>query len=145
GSVPGATGHLFAPVERARFAGMAGAISAAAPAGIAGVRAGITGLGESLQQEAAAILGAALGISPGAVATSDDMELAYHAAFAPGAGHLVAAGTGSIGLRVPVAGPPVRVGGRGLLIDDGGSGSWIALNALDAVFRQIDATGTAGE
>ena len=73
------------------------------------------------------------------------MELAYRAAFAPGAGHLISAGTGSIGLHVTADGQIIRVGGRGLLIDDGGSGTWIALTALDRLYRLIDETGsTAG-
>jgi glucosamine kinase len=35
----------------------------------------------------------------------------------------------------------VRVGGRGILIDDAGAGAWLALRALDAVYRRIDETG----
>ena len=144
GIAGGATGHLFALAERARFVAMAEAIAAAVPAGITGVQAGVTGLGNTLREAAAALLAQTLGIAPAAVAATDDIELAYHAAFAPGEGHLVAAGTGSIGLHLPASGAAVRVGGRGLLIDDGGSGTWIALSALDALYRQVDMTGDAG-
>ncbi|MBP0575292.1 hypothetical protein J8J27_31715, partial [Mycobacterium tuberculosis] len=35
----------------------------------------------------------------------------------------------------------IQVGGRGILVDDGGSGAWIALAALKALFRRIDAVG----
>src|SRR5690606_26142305 len=60
-------------------------------------------------------------------------------------GHLVSAGTGSIGIHVGVDGAMVRVGGRGILIDDAGSGSWIALRALDQVYRSLDRNGTFAE
>src|SRR5690606_321284 len=66
----------------------------------------------------------------------------YVANFAPGEGHLVAAGTGSVGLHIAQDGSFVRVGGRGILIDDAGSGSWIALKALDQIYRILDHTGS---
>lgn len=145
GSVAGATGHLFATAERARFHTMASSIAAAVPTGIAAVQAGVTGLGAGLRHDAEMLLAGCFGLAPAAIAATDDMELAYRAAFAPGEGHLIAAGTGSVGLHLPETGDAVRVGGRGILIDDGGSGSWIALNALDALFRRIDTKGDAGD
>ena len=39
----------------------------------------------------------------------------------------------------------MRVGGRGILIDDAGSGSWIALRALDETFRCLDRSGSFTE
>ncbi|GLQ54690.1 N-acetylglucosamine kinase [Devosia nitrariae] len=147
GAAPGATGHLFNPAERNRFAATIGAISAETHAHlpVAAAFLGVTGLGERAFDEARAIAGAALGLDPARIGTSDDMELAFRAAFAPGAGHLVSAGTGSVGLHVAADGTLVRVGGRGLLIDDGGSGTWIALTALDNLYRIIDETGGTGE
>lgn len=109
------------------------------------IHAGITGLGPGAHGDACAILSAALGAPAVRITLSDDMELAYRAVFAPGTGHLVAAGTGSVGLHVTAAGEPIRVGGRGILIDDGGSGSWIALTALDRLYRRIDETGGPAE
>ncbi|RYE75571.1 MAG: N-acetylglucosamine kinase, partial [Hyphomicrobiales bacterium] len=104
----------------------------------------VTGLGEQVHGEARAIIEGLFGIVPARTALSDDMELAFRAAFAPGAGHLVSAGTGSIGLHLTADGEIIRVGGRGLLIDDGGSGTWIALNALNQLYRRIDETGGPG-
>lgn len=147
GAASGATGHLFNPAERDRFATTIGAIAAQAHAHlpVAAAFLGVTGLGERAFDEASAIAGAALGLDPARIGTSDDMELAFRAAFAPGGGHLVSAGTGSVGLHVAADGTLVRVGGRGLLIDDGGSGTWIALTALDRLYRIIDETGGPGE
>ena len=145
GSAPGATGHIFNPVERERLNATLTAIAEAsrAHAPTAAVL-GVTGLGDKVHDEARAMIEALFGIVPARTALSDDMELAFRAAFAPGAGHMVSAGTGSIGLHLSADGEIIRVGGRGLLIDDGGSGTWIALNALNQVYRRIDETGGPG-
>lgn len=143
GAVGGATGHVFNPVERQKLQAVLEAIAAdIAPHGtLSRVHLGITGLGELASAEAADLAATLLGISADAVSLSGDMELAYRAAFAPGEGHLISAGTGSIGMHITPAGDIIRVGGRGILIDDGGSGTWIALTALDRLYRQIDETG----
>ena len=141
GTAPGATGHLFAEVEHARFTKMVAAIAAALPARPDAIHIGSTGLGPTAHDEARAILSAALKTPRTRITLSDDMELGYRAVFAPGAGHLIAAGTGSVGLHITAGGELIRVGGRGILIDDGGSGSWIALTALDRLYRRIDETG----
>lgn len=145
GSAIGATGHLFAGAERKRFEQMIAEIAQAVPTGVAAVHAGVTGLGPKVFAEAQALIAARLNVAPQAVTTSDDMELAFLAAFPPGQGHLISAGTGSIGLHITAAGEAIRVGGRGLLIDDGGSGTWIALRAIDRLFRRIDETGEPGD
>lgn len=145
GTANGATGHLFAPAERARFEAMVAEIARAAPTGVSSIHAGVTGLGPKAYGDAKTILGAKFGISSDAVTTSDDMELAYLSTFARGQGHIVAAGTGSIGLHISANGEAIRVGGRGILIDDGGSGTWIALTAVNELYRQIDETGGAAD
>ncbi|HWU19124.1 MAG TPA: BadF/BadG/BcrA/BcrD ATPase family protein [Devosia sp.] len=144
GSAGGATGHIFNPVERDKLVAVLQTIAAALPPGttLAAACLGITGLGDKIRDEAAALIGAHLSLPAAAIRLTDDMELAYRAAFAPGAGHLISAGTGSIGLHVAANGQIIRVGGRGLLIDDGGSGTWIALTALDRLYRLIDETGS---
>ncbi|WP_052732105.1 N-acetylglucosamine kinase [Devosia geojensis] len=144
GAAAGATGHLFNPAEREKFAGVIATIAAEAQPHlpVAGAFLGVTGLGERAYDDARAIAGAAIGLTPDRVGASDDMELAFRATFAPGAGHLISAGTGSVGLHVAADGELVRVGGRGILIDDGGSGTWIALTALDKIYRLIDETGS---
>lgn len=145
GAASGATGHLFNPDMRARFSEIITAIASEVEASVDAVYAGITGLGTSARADAVGILAASFRCQVSAVSVSDDMELAYRAAFAPGEGHLVSAGTGAIGLHVAANGTLVRVGGRGILIDDGGSGSWIALTALDRLYRRIDESGSPAE
>ena len=68
-----------------------------------------------------------------------DLELACHAAFAPGAGYVVVAGTGSIAAFIDEEGVLQRAGGRGALIDDAGGGHWIAREALRQIWRAEDA------
>ena len=93
-------GHLFVPEHRARFEAVAAEL-AQATAGFApqSIVAGITGLtGDAPEaRQAEAIFATALGAT--AVRVEDDLWIGYHAAFAPGAGHVVYAGTGSVGLR----------------------------------------------
>ncbi len=147
GSAGGATGHIFNPLERDKLVAVLQSIAAALPAGtmLSAACLGITGLGDKIRDEAAALIGDHLSLPAGSIRLTDDMELAYRAAFAPGAGHLISAGTGSIGLHVTADGQIIRVGGRGLLIDDGGSGTWIALTALDRLYRGIDETGSTAQ
>lgn len=146
GSAPGATGHLFNPAERERLtatlSGIADLVRHHTPVAAC---LGITGLGEAVHDEARNLIVALFAIDPAMVRLGDDMELAFRATFEPGTGHLVSAGTGSIGLHLRADGSLLRVGGRGLLIDDGGSGTWIALNALDQLYRRIDETGGPAE
>jgi N-acetylglucosamine kinase-like BadF-type ATPase len=104
------------------------------------VVAGITGLtGDSPEAAVAAgILAQALAVPPECVRVEDDLWIGYHAAFRPGEGHVVYAGTGSVGMHLYADGRILRVGGRGMLIDDAGSAFWIGRQALDLVFRRID-------
>lgn len=142
GVAPGATGHLFNPVERERLTTTLAAITDAVRnhSPIAACL-GVTGLGEAVHAEARNLVAALFAIDSRAIRLGDDMELAFRATFAPGTGHLVSAGTGSIGVHLTADGQLIRVGGRGLLIDDAGSGTWIALTALDQLYRRIDETG----
>lgn len=144
GATTGATGHIFNPAERDKLRATFAKIAGALPAGIAlaSVEIGVTGYGASVHADMMRLLHELL---PSAnINIRNDMELAYLAAFAPGAGHMISAGTGSIGIHMHADGAITRVGGRGILIDDGGSGTWIALNALDRLYRNIDESGTPG-
>ena len=101
------------------------------------VQAGLTGFGgedELLQRW----LADALHVEPHAVRFCSDMEIAYRASFAPGQGYLVYAGTGSIGAFVDADGRFHRAGGRGVILDDGGGGFWIAKEALRHIWRNED-------
>jgi glucosamine kinase len=102
--------------------------------------AGLTGFGgdgangELLQRWLAELLH----IDPHAIHFCSDMEIAYRASFAPGEGYLVYAGTGSIGAFIDVDGQFHRAGGRGVVLDDGGGGFWIAREALRHIWRNED-------
>ena len=121
---------------------MAGALRAAlAPHGrVCGVVAGITGLSATAPEAATAatLLADAIGVAPARVHVEDDIWIAYHAAFAPGEGHVVYSGTGSIGVHIRRDGTVVRVGGRGMLIDDAGSAFWLGREALNHIWRARD-------
>jgi len=145
GSVGGATAHVFNPAERARLATVFSQVaSALADRGLEPTTfsGGLTGFGAACADEIAGLAREALGLPRDVVLLMDDIILAYAAHFQPGQGHLVSAGTGSIGIHVGAGGEVVRVGGRGILIDDAGSGSWIALRALDRLYRTLDHTGS---
>ena len=140
GELASVDGHLFNPANRDRFVAMATALAEATATLAPQVMvAGITGLtGDSPEAAAATeILAQALGIS--SVRVEDDLWIGYHAAFVPGAGHVVYAGTGSVGLHIKTDGSLIRVGGRGMLIDDGGSAFWIGREGLNTLYRRIDA------
>ena len=145
GKAPGATGHVFNPTERenlhASLSTIATDLVHANLAAIS-VTAGLTGFGAAVAVEVKSLLGSVFGSEPDNIIVTDDIMLAYMANFAPGEGHLVSAGTGSIGIHVAADDGLVRVGGRGILIDDAGSGSWIALQALDAIYRVLDHSGS---
>lgn len=101
------------------------------------VRAGVTGYGGDggpLQQ----ILGELLGLAPKAIVLSNDIEIAYLASFRPGEGYLVYSGTGSIGAFIDEHHGFHRAGGRGVVLDDGGGGFWIAREALRHIWRRED-------
>ncbi|KQX43073.1 hypothetical protein ASD04_03765 [Devosia sp. Root436] len=145
GKAAGATAHVFNPAEKERLlAALASIAGALDEAGLAAgsIVAGLTGYGAAVAGDIEALLGQVFGTAADDIVVTDDIVLAYMANFAPGEGHLVSAGTGSIGLHIGEGGDYVRVGGRGILIDDAGSGSWIALRALDLVYRALDHSGS---
>ncbi|WP_426113991.1 N-acetylglucosamine kinase [Massilia sp. PWRC2] len=102
------------------------------------VRAGLTGLGgDSAQLQA--WLADLLSVEVAAVTLCSDIEIAYLDSFAPGQGYLIYAGTGSIGAYIDLDHVLQRAGGRGVLLDDGGGGYWIAREALRLIWRREDA------
>jgi N-acetylglucosamine kinase-like BadF-type ATPase len=141
GSAPGASGLIFDAASTQAFAAALTAIRDALPGPVARAHLGITGAGFARHPGIEAQLVAVFARPAEIFSYSNDMELAWHAAFPAGGGHLVSAGTGSIGLSVDPSGKVTVVGGRGILVDDGGSGTWIALRALDQVYRLIDEAG----
>lgn len=145
GKAGGATGHVFNPAENQRLRDALAVIAGAIDAdrfNIASVTLGLTGFGMPVSEAVKAIVSELFGVGSAAIIVTDDVALAYLANFAPGEGHLVSAGTGSIGIHIGADGTFTRVGGRGILIDDAGSGSWIALRALDTIYRVLDHSGS---
>lgn len=102
-----------------------------------GVCAGLTGF-DGVASEPAQWLAAALALPQAAIQVRSDIEIAYLDSFAPGEGYLVYAGTGSIAAWIDAQGTLHRAGGRGVLLDDGGGGYWIAREALRHIWRQED-------
>ncbi len=151
-ALSGADGAVFAQGEVAGLSGLqlasdagrqavhatltqlAGDVLVHAP--VAAIRAGVTGMGDPAQLQT--WLAALFSIAPDAVTLSSDIEVAYLASFAPGEGYLVYAGTGSIGAFIDAHGQFHRAGGRGVLLDDGGGGYWIAREALRHIWRGED-------
>ncbi len=102
------------------------------------VRAGLTGYdGDGAQM--ARWLAELLGTQADAISLCNDIEIAYLDSFALGDGYLIYAGTGSIGAWIDSSGQFHRAGGRGVTLDDGGGGYWIAREALRQIWRAEDA------
>jgi len=101
------------------------------------VHAGLTGFG-SFSGDLARLLADPLGLPEAAVTLSSDLETAYLGLFAPGEGYLVYAGTGSVAAFIDAEGALHRAGGRGVIIDDGGGGYWIAREGLRRIWRAED-------
>ncbi|NJR71758.1 MAG: ATPase [Gammaproteobacteria bacterium] len=104
---------------------------------IANVCAGVTGLDER-DERLCRLISAALGIDAASVSVRSDIDIAYRDLFQPGEGYAVYAGTGSIAAYIDEANVFHRAGGRGVLLDDGGGGFWIAREALRHIWRMED-------
>jgi glucosamine kinase len=100
--------------------------------------AGITGFGPDSVPVLCDLAARAFGMAKSHVSAMSDIELACHAAFAPGQGYVVYAGTGSIAAFLDTDGALDRAGGRGAVIDDAGGGHWIAREALRHIWRAED-------
>jgi len=101
------------------------------------VVAGLTGFGGD-DVVLAQMLSALLALDAGDVSIGNDIDIAYRDSFEPGEGYLVYAGTGSIAAWIDADGVFHRAGGRGVLLDDGGGGYWIAREALRHIWRRED-------
>ncbi|WEJ35073.1 BadF/BadG/BcrA/BcrD ATPase family protein [Devosia sp. SD17-2] len=137
----GATAHIFNVTERQRLETVLADINVQlATHGIlpSRIRAGLTGYGKGVEEAAKILFSDAFGVQADLF---DDITAAYLAVFRPGEGHVISAGTGSFGIHISADGTQVRVGGRGILVDDAGSGSWIALRAVECLYRIHDRDG----
>ncbi len=146
GDLPPVSGHLFRAGERARLAEIATTLATTlAGRPVTAVLGGMTGLASASPEAALAtgILAAALHLPPDRVVVHDDLWLLCRALFPPGCGIVVYAGTGSVAGHLRADGTLLRAGGRGMLIDDGGSAFWIGREALRHVWRARDANPAA--
>jgi N-acetylglucosamine kinase-like BadF-type ATPase len=140
GSTSGLTGLLIGSADgRDKLAKTLGDIAGAvlAVGKPANVVAGMTGV-ESGNRDVAALIASPFGIEAEAVSLRGDMEIAYLDVFAPGEGYLVYAGTGSVAFYIDEIDARHRLGGYGGILDDGGSGFWIATQALRHLWRTED-------
>lgn len=99
--------------------------------------AGLTGFREStgaLREWVAS----PLDLARDSVTLGSDIEITYLDLFAPGEGYVVYAGTGSIAAFIDAGGALHCAGGRGVVLDDGGGGFWIAREALRHIWRVED-------
>ena len=74
----------------------------------------------------------------GKYAIVGDMLIAHEAAFFGTSGVMVVSGTGSIAFGVNDEGENARAGGRGPIVSDEGSGTWIGRKAVSALLRAWD-------
>ena len=130
--------QLHDPAGRAAVAAVLREI-AASTGPVQALVAGVTGFDTRQLQLLLKSVVEAFAIETTAVQAMSDIELACHAAFAPGQGYVLYAGTGSIAAYVDEQRLLHRAGGRGVLIDDAGGGHWIACQALRQVWRAEDA------
>ncbi|SNY54016.1 BadF-type ATPase [Pseudooceanicola antarcticus] len=141
GITDGASGLIYDARSLARFRGAIEAVRDALPGAVSFAEFGITGAGFSRHPQIEEQVSDILGLPRERFSYSSDMGLAWHSAFHGRRGHLVSAGTGSVGMTYDERGERIVVGGRGILVDDAGSGVWIALRALRLLFRRIDEDG----
>jgi N-acetylglucosamine kinase-like BadF-type ATPase len=137
----GASGLIFDARSRARFRGAIEAVRDALPGAVRFAEFGITGAGFSRHPQIEEEVSDILDLPLYRFSYSNDMVLAWHSAFQGRHGHLVSAGTGSVGMTYDANGERIVFGGQGMLVDDAGSGVWIALRALRLLFRRIDEHG----
>jgi N-acetylglucosamine kinase-like BadF-type ATPase len=74
----------------------------------------------------------------GQFAIVGDMLIAHEAAFFGSEGVMVISGTGSIAFGINGDGENARAGGRGPIVSDEGSGTWIGRKAVSALLRAWD-------
>lgn len=101
---------------------------------------GATGTARDAERRALIDALRATGIAQGVEVTTD-AAIALEAAFGPGPGIVLIAGTGSIAYGRDEAGSVHRTGGVGWRFGDEGSGYWLGREAVAAVLRAADGRG----
>lgn len=116
------------------------ALSGALPGRPDAAHVGMPGLsaGSSVAGSAQAALAGVLGVPAERVGVEGDLDLAYRAHLAPGAGVLLYAGTGSVAYHVTAAGEVYRAGGYGYRVGDDGGGFSVGRAAVRWVTDRLD-------
>lgn len=99
--------------------------------------AAMTGLGDNTDIVRRCVA-KAFALPEARVSAGTDIEAACRDLFAPGQGYVIYAGTGSIAAYLDEHEVLHRAGGRGVGLDDGGGGYWIAREALRTIWRRED-------
>ncbi|MDX2111278.1 MAG: BadF/BadG/BcrA/BcrD ATPase family protein [Verrucomicrobiota bacterium] len=100
---------------------------------------GLAGLRLRMEQESFLDYLAPLSLAPMEMMDCDhDLRIALEGGLPGQPGIVLVAGTGSACYGRNAAGESTRAGGWGWLIDDGGSGCWLGMEALRAVARAAD-------
>ncbi|GAA5512811.1 hypothetical protein Dcar01_01535 [Deinococcus carri] len=117
------------------------ALAEALPARPDLLHAGLPGLsaGTPFAAVVSDTLAQTFGLPAARVSVEGDLDLAYRAHLAPGAGILLYAGTGSIAYHVAGDGVVFRAGGRGYRLGDDGGGFSLGRAALRWVTDALDA------
>lgn len=109
------------------------------PCAFLGVFAGVAGAGAAEDQRAlASALAAEFGVNPANTNADHDLRIALAGALAGEPGVVVVAGTGSAAYGRDAHGHTAKAGGWGPILDDGGSGHWLGVQAMRLVVRVAD-------
>ncbi len=126
-------------VRAATEAWRAGGLPGGEPHDLAAVFAGVAGAGAPRDQRALADrLAARLAVAPERCLVDHDLRIALAGGLVGAPGAVVVAGTGSACFGRAGDGRSWKAGGWGPVLDDGGSGHWLGVQAMRAVVRAAD-------
>ncbi len=126
-------------VEATLAAWQAAGLPGEKPCAFLAVFAGVAGAGGREEQRSlAAALAAEFGVNPANTSVDHDLRIAHAGALGGEPGVVIVAGTGSAAYGRDPAGRAVRAGGWGPVLDDGGSGHWLGVQAMRLVIRVAD-------
>jgi N-acetylglucosamine kinase-like BadF-type ATPase len=126
-------------VEATREAWHASGLPGDKACGFLAVFAGIAGAGANEEQRAlATALAADFGVAPANTAVDHDLRVAHAGALVGEPGVIILAGTGSAAYGRAADGRSAKAGGWGPVLDDGGSGHWLGVQAMRLVIRVAD-------
>jgi glucosamine kinase len=136
GSNPIRVGEARTRESLASAVGQACAAAGITPAEIARACVGVAGARHPHIRD---VVGRALSeLVPAHTEVVGDAVIALEAAFGPGPGVIVIAGTGSVAYGRNAAGQTAHAGGWGSAISDEGSGHWIGRTAVSGVMRAYE-------